>query len=571
MNNGILGANPTITNPTGVLYIWEDKLRMIKSDDPANRGVVIQYKDPDTGEWLGGDLKLASESLKLGEVLSLGDMGGDFYADLSTDDAIRFIPTIKFDNAGSIRPIHDWRPAPITYTLFTPAATIPDSDTTYQFDLKDLYAYHKNIYFKFGNNVATNFRMKIYEDPLVEGKELYNLKLIPTTPLSPNAINKFTFEDSVGIVIDPAYAKIVVFESDTIFDTFIDGTGEIWHATDNQEVFKQSILSNPAWSEKTWSKNDWIFENDKIYTCLEDGAQTGTFQDNIAKWTILGGTDYSRYLGIFADLTALQTAYPTGILGDTATVTSPSGNIFFWDGDSWEDSGTGSIGNMLKSVYDPQAKNADAFARANHTGQQPASSISDFATAVASDVTVATNSAKVTFPEAPIDTKQYSRKDGTWTETNILQSDWNQADTEAEDFIKNKPEVGVPKVYYAEDLTESSNGTTTFVTKVSLSLPAGFEAGDYFIEVNYGWQLQSTSYDFESQVMIDSTPLGTHNHRQESADSDSNQRHAHFRRFKKTLTAGVHTVFLKYRASYNDSASAKIHDASIAVTKIAIQ
>ena len=39
-------------------------------------------------------------------------------------------------------------------------------------------------------------------------------------------------------------------------------------------------------------------------------------------------------------------------------------------------------GDMLASVYDPTAKNADAFARANHTGTQLKSTISDFPTSM---------------------------------------------------------------------------------------------------------------------------------------------------------------------------------------------
>jgi hypothetical protein len=80
-------------------------------------------------------------------------------------------------------------------------------------------------------------------------------------------------------------------------------------------------------------------------------------------------TDPERgyYQGVFADLAALQTAHPTGIAGDTATVTSPNGNIFYWDVAAWVDSGTGYIGDMLQAVYDPTAKSADAFNMANMT------------------------------------------------------------------------------------------------------------------------------------------------------------------------------------------------------------
>jgi hypothetical protein len=50
---------------------------------------------------------------------------------------------------------------------------------------------------------------------------------------------------------------------------------------------------------------------------------------------------------------------------------------------------------MLASVYDPTNKAVDAFSRANHTGTQTASTISDFDAAVSSNSAVALNTAKV--------------------------------------------------------------------------------------------------------------------------------------------------------------------------------
>lgn len=52
--------------------------------------------------------------------------------------------------------------------------------------------------------------------------------------------------------------------------------------------------------------------------------------------------------------------------------------------------------------------------RSNHTGTQTASTISDFDTEVANNTAVAANTAKVSFPEAPIDGTPYARQDGGW-------------------------------------------------------------------------------------------------------------------------------------------------------------
>ena len=132
----------------------------------------------------------------------------------------------------------------------------------------------------------------------------------------------------------------------------------------------------------------------EIKTQYENNTNTNAFTD--AEQTKLSGLTGGRYLGVFADLTALQTAHPTAVSGDTATVTSPNSNMFYWNVSTWADSGTGYVGDMLKSVYDPTAINASSFARANHTGTQAASTISDFDTEVSSNSDVAANTAKVT-------------------------------------------------------------------------------------------------------------------------------------------------------------------------------
>ncbi|MCK5616509.1 hypothetical protein KAR91_82365 [Candidatus Pacearchaeota archaeon] len=81
----------------------------------------------------------------------------------------------------------------------------------------------------------------------------------------------------------------------------------------------------------------------------------------------LEGQGDAKYIGVYADLTALQTAHPTAVDGSTATVTIPNGNIFYYDS-GWADSGSGFLGDMLKSVYDPTNKSVDVYDYANATG-----------------------------------------------------------------------------------------------------------------------------------------------------------------------------------------------------------
>lgn len=79
-----------------------------------------------------------------------------------------------------------------------------------------------------------------------------------------------------------------------------------------------------------------------------------------------------RSLVIRTDLATMMQAIPAG--GTTGQVLGKvsNANLDF----NWVNAGAG---DMLKSVYDPQNKNADAFARANQTGTQAATTITGLA------------------------------------------------------------------------------------------------------------------------------------------------------------------------------------------------
>lgn len=87
-----------------------------------------------------------------------------------------------------------------------------------------------------------------------------------------------------------------------------------------------------------------------------------------------------------------------GNLPDSAIVATSDGKYPALDGSLI--TGIAGSGDMNASVYDPNTVAADAFARANHTGTQTASTISDFDTEVSNNTTVAANTLKVTYPSA---------------------------------------------------------------------------------------------------------------------------------------------------------------------------
>ena len=82
-----------------------------------------------------------------------------------------------------------------------------------------------------------------------------------------------------------------------------------------------------------------------------------------------------------------------GNLPDSAIVATSDGKYPALDGSLI--TGIAGAGDMNASVYDPNTVAADAFARANHTGTQAASTISDFDTEVSNNTSVAANTSKL--------------------------------------------------------------------------------------------------------------------------------------------------------------------------------
>lgn len=102
---------------------------------------------------------------------------------------------------------------------------------------------------------------------------------------------------------------------------------------------------------------------ESIKVLYESLPNTNEFSDDLlAKLSNISG---GSYLGVYPTAADLAIAYPTGVSGDSATVTQPVSTLYYWSGSAWVDSGTGSTGDMLKSVYDPGNKATDAFSIGN--------------------------------------------------------------------------------------------------------------------------------------------------------------------------------------------------------------
>lgn len=104
-------------------------------------------------------------------------------------------------------------------------------------------------------------------------------------------------------------------------------------------------------------------------------------------WTSITGKP-TFFSGAYADLTGKPTlgllaAKDTVAVGDVSATGTPSSTTYLRGDGSWSTpaGGGGGGGDMFKATYDPTNINSSAFDRANHTGTQVASTISNFSTA----------------------------------------------------------------------------------------------------------------------------------------------------------------------------------------------
>lgn len=140
----------------------------------------------------------------------------------------------------------------------------------------------------------------------------------------------------------------------------------------------------------------------------------------------------------------------------------------------WSSAGAG---DMLSSIYDPQSIQLDAFARSNHTGTQPASTISDFQLTVSSNADVSANTAarhthtnKSVLDDitAAFTTEQATKLSGiaTGAEVNV-QSNWTESNSSSDAFIQNKPVLGALAAKDTIDIADinatGTPGETTYL------------------------------------------------------------------------------------------------------------
>jgi len=128
--------------------------------------------------------------------------------------------------------------------------------------------------------------------------------------------------------------------------------------------------------------------------------------------------------------------------------------------------------------------------------------------------------------------------------------------------------------YHGAQSTPTST-TTSIAWQTKVSLVTGtLQGGNYLLLVSYGWSSDTTSHDFEAQILQGQTRLGQQ-HKQEAKDSGgsngstgTDQRQYASRHFQLALPAGSHTFTFQHRTARSGNESST-WDAYMSLWKVA--
>lgn len=160
------------------------------------------------------------------------------------------------------------------------------------------------------------------------------------------------------------------FDKATYDPTNVNGDAFNMSSMVETELAKILTASERAEIAKVADKQDVISAANRIpENFLGDGSKALSSNDFTTTQKDKLANIQERFLGIFADDTARDTAYPTPANGQYCKQENTD-TFWFYGAGVWTNTGGSSGGDMLAALYDPQDIGGDAFDRANHTGEQ---------------------------------------------------------------------------------------------------------------------------------------------------------------------------------------------------------
>ena len=247
------------------------------------------------GVWLPASFEVGTNSLWVGCNVGVAGVGhhlatesseghlhfhahSEFVNNLSTTDA-----QILYAYADHIR------------TIFQPDESGEFIGTSTEFSFPSTsHLLARNIYYKVGSVAATApIRIRIYQGSDDTGPLVFD----QTYPASLFVADTEIEAPYNGCVeFDEGQTYFLRYTSEEDFSFKSDVTNVMpWFAADYCDVREENLLQTKPWvSGEDWDENDYCIKDRLIHICNEDGVQTGTWEDNAAKWSTLG-MEHTQY------------------------------------------------------------------------------------------------------------------------------------------------------------------------------------------------------------------------------------------------------------------------------------
>lgn len=199
------------------------------------------------------------------------------------------------------------------------------------------------------------------------------------------------------------------------------------------------------------------------------------FYQSTSRWGIISAED--KYKGVYQDLTALQTAYPSANNGDYALIIS-TGTFFAWFNTAWTNTGSGVAPDALRSTNNLSDVANVGQARTNLGVFSKTETNTQINNAVLSDVNISSN--------AGIETSKIKQ-------TTITPNTNTPANNDTQDVLNNKFSGNIADLKFKVDNLPvgASSGDTLFLTNINSSI--------------LGYKELSKSPSASSQVAITTT------------------------------------------------------------------
>jgi len=365
-------SNTTTFNSSGNTYI--------KGDENTNNSIRIiddngtpVFQKRINGVWNDSDLRVSGDSLHIGRDLSISAAGHHMVVSSKSGSGKFLLIPAPFSDSGTNEPempilnIKETRiitqnddTNEVTGTSFGYVVTPSESQII------------SRLYYQTGSIPATNdIILRAYVGTDNTGvmylqKVISASEWIENTEIQIDIPGFLNYIDGVSI-----YGELSSTEQFSIITNVTQN--QPWRAVDRWVMIHERISYAPAWSEKTWNKDDWCINIGKIYVCNVDGIQTGSFDTNLTKWDLLSDLiakvlNYKGAISV-ADFNALT----EGAIGDQYKLSDSGtlvGSVIVNANDTViiKTNFTGRI--ILVSDYDHFAESSDVVLQTGRAGGQ---------------------------------------------------------------------------------------------------------------------------------------------------------------------------------------------------------